>query len=485
MQEALTDEQSHTYTHRRARRILTIVLSALVVCGLCAGYVIADSADIVPGVLTTAAQSQNSFAGAQRVQFTSDLDANADLNTSIDSAQAQQLIKDLLATKGIGTNTSAIIMQADGTVVASHQADIAREPASTMKTLTSLAAASVLDMGATIATQTLLVQNNDTNMVILKGNGDMLLGAGESDPDHVNGRAGLTTLAQSTAKALQQRGITTVTFAYDDSLFGDARYPATISANNPDNLYYTGVSSMAIDGGRQRSQALADPDSFSDYPTLSQHTAQDTAQKFATLLRAQGITITNATPKEQQAPERRTALAQVQSAPLSAIMAFMLQHSDNTLAEQFGRLLALQMDEENSPQGATQAVLQQLHTLGINTDDVVMQDCSGLSPGSQLPVSVLAQVQQRNMEIGLAPAAAEGLSVPGLVGTANYRLANTDAAGLMRVKTGSLDAVTSMTGNVSRTHGGAAIFAIIVNNPKDFNAAKSAINQFIAKLTTL
>lgn len=98
-------------------------------------------------------------------------------------------------------------MQADGTVVADHAADVAREPASTMKTLTSLAAASVLDMGDTLPTQTFLLQaEQGTDTVVIKGNGDMLLGAGDSDPDHVNGRAGLLTLAKNTAHALKQRG---------------------------------------------------------------------------------------------------------------------------------------------------------------------------------------------------------------------------------------------------------------------------------------
>lgn len=50
------------------------------------------------------------------------------------------------------------------------------------------------------------------------------------------------------------------------------------------------------------------------------------------------------------------------------------------------------------------------------------------------------------------------------------------------MKTGSLGDVTSMTGNVSRLNGGALTFAVIVNNPTDFAAAKAAIGTFVAGL---
>ena len=72
-----------------------------------------------------------------------------------------------------------------------------------------------------------------------------------------------------------------------------------------------------------------------------------------------------------------------------------------------------------------------------------------------------------------------------LVGTAESRLNDADEAGLIRVKTGSLGDVTSMTGNVSRLNGGALTFAVIVNNPTDFAAAKAAIDTFVAGLPKL
>ena len=97
----------------------------------------------------------------------------------------------------------------------------------------------------------------------------------------------------------------------------------------------------------------------------------------------------------------------------------------------------------------------------------------------------LLEVQLRNLAAGSGAAAAEGMSVMGFVGTAESRLNDADEAGLIRVKTGSLGDVTSMTGNVSRLNGGALTFAVIVNNPTDFAAAKAAIDTFVAGLPKL
>ena len=52
-------------------------------------------------------------------------------------------------------------------------------------------------------------------------------------------------------------------------------------------------------------------------------------------------------------------------------------------------------------------------------------------------------------------------------------------------KTGSLDAVTSLAGNVSRVKGGVLSFAVIVNDPENQWSAIEAINVMAAKLAKL
>lgn len=163
----------------------------------------------------------------------------------------------------------------------------------------------------------------------------------------------------------------------------------------------------------------------------------------------------------------------------------MLRHSDNTLAQLFGRLTALKRQAGNSIKTDTQAVADTLAEQGIDTSGLQMADCSGLTPGSKVSVTTLIEMQERNLTAGIATAAAEGLSIPGLVGTARNRIVTGPDNGLFRVKTGSLDAVTSLAGNVSRVKGGVLSFAVIVNDPENQWSAIEAINVMAAKLAKL
>ncbi|QOL33250.1 D-alanyl-D-alanine carboxypeptidase [Bifidobacterium eulemuris] len=470
------------------RRRWTVLLSSALTVALCVGYAVADVFDVAPGLLTLQPVSVRDYADPSVVRVGDGVVGDLDTTRTVDQQAAADLIETLVSTDGIGEDLSVIIADAQGNVVAQYEADTPREPASTMKTLTALAASTTLDMASTFDTETYLIQHDDgTATLVLTGNGDMLLGEGESDSEHVNGRAGLGTLAASTASALAQRGITAVTLVYDDTLFGDLRSPEGIEENNGDHLYYTPVSSMAVDGGRQWSSALSkpsDPDDSSSYPPLSQTTAADAADVFAARLGEYGITV-NGSPSAGTTPDDLSPIASVSSATLGEVLAFMLRNSDNTLAEEFGRLTALARGSHNSPAGATATVAEVLRELGIDTTGLAMADCSGLTPGSQVTVRTLAAVQTRNLTVGNGASAAEGLSIAGLVGTARARYTDEAAAGLLRVKTGSLGTVTSMAGNVSRTGGGALSFAVVVNDPTDYAAARSAIDVFVTALAGL
>ena len=480
-------DDSAEYRHVKRRRYITVALSVALTTVLCVGYVVADIFDKLPGVLTlqeveriTAKTPGNAVPAATVVE-------GLDASKTVDEAAAKALISQFeTAASDFGGEYGIAIADAAGNVVAEHDLDKSYTPASTMKTLTAYAAATTLDMGKTLDTQTYLEQSQDgTARLVLKGNGDMLLGAGASDANHINGRAGLGTLAGRTAQALRQRGITSVTLAYDDTLFGNDRWPQGIAELDTDHLYYAPTASMAVDGGRNwNGTGPANPDVFSAYPALSMQPARDAALVFQQRLAEQGITIQGFVSQGTVAGASHP-LASVRSASLNEIMAFTMRHSDNSLAEEFGRLLALQVGADNSPAGAVQAVKSVLERKGITTTGLDMRNCSGLTEDSKLTARTLLEVQLRNLAAGSGAAAAEGMSVMGFVGTAESRLNDADEAGLIRVKTGSLGDVTSMTGNVSRLNGGALTFAVIVNNPTDFAAAKAAIDTFVAGLPKL
>lgn len=526
-------------------RFLIASLAAILSLIVMVTYVSLDVCDILPGPLTLRLQHKSTVVSSPRSLLSvPSLAKGATYGKPIDREQSQKLIDALIADPSISDNTSVVIMDANGSVIASHEANTPREPASTLKTLTAAVASRTLDMGSTLDTQVFLLpksakdsvkshglksgskSGSNLRKIVLRGNGDMLLGVGENDWSHVNGRAGLTTLAKRTAAALKLDNIHEVSLSLDDSLFGAKRAPALVYETDTERRFYAETSSMAIDDARQRDlQVLGiDADAITDFPLSDPHPALSVGQVFARLLIKQGIEVRNYSDKTDKKAENSTEnsldssknsedenksedsqnpeievsetrplisensrlLAQVSSAPLNEVMSYMLRLSDNTLAEEFGRLTAIAAHKSNSPEGAVQAVEEGLHKLKISTRGLHMSDCSGLSPKSHVLVTTLAKVQVLNINADSGGAASsEGLSLPGLVGTSRKRLADESAAGLLRVKTGSLSEVSSMSGNVSRKTGGVLTFAVVANQPYDFWGAFVAINKFMAQLPNL
>lgn len=460
-----------------------VTVSVVVTLAVCMGYTIADVYDVAPGLLTAQSAPTRTYSAIPTPLAAGAVAGKADRDVPIDEKKAEKLITALGESEGTG-NFSVAIAAADGTIAAERNLDTEREPASTTKTLTAFTAVHTLEMSGTLDTEVYLTHADTSPTIVLQGHGDMLLGEGQNDPSHINGRAGLATLAQNTAQSLRQRGIDQVALAVDDSLFGDDNTSTALEQNNDGNAMYTPLSSMAVDGGRMRYGLTADPDAFTDYPTLSRTTASDAAQTFRSLLTQQGITVTDSS--DTSGTEASARIAKVSSAPLNEVMAFMLRHSDNTLAELFARLTALKLGLGNSMDADIQAVVQVLRANDIPTDGLHLTSCSGLAAGTRLRIPTLLAVQRSLVGLDDGGAAEiEGLSVPGLTGTARNRAANDDIKGLARVKTGSLGGVRALVGNVSREHGGVLLFAVIVNDSSDELAANNAIDDFMAGLAKL
>lgn len=460
-----------------------VTVSVVVTLAVCVGYTIADVYDVAPGLLTAQSAPTRTYSAIPTPLAAGAVAGKADRDVPIDEKKAEKLITALGESEGTG-NFSVAIAAADDTIAAERNLDTEREPASTTKTLTAFTAVHTLEMSGTLDTEVYLTHADTSPTIVLQGHGDMLLGEGQNDPSHINGRAGLATLAQNTAQSLRQRGIDQVALAVDDSLFGDDNTSTALEQNNDGNAMYTPLSSMAVDGGRMRYGLTADPDAFTDYPTLSRTTASDAAQTFRSLLTQQGITVTDSS--DTSGTEASARIAKVSSAPLNEVMAFMLRHSDNTLAELFARLTALKLGLGNSMDADIQAVVQVLRANDIPTDGLHLTSCSGLAAGTRLRIPTLLAVQRSLVGLDDGGAAEiEGLSVPGLTGTARNRAANDDIKGLARVKTGSLGGVRALVGNVSREHGGVLLFAVIVNDSSDELAANNAIDDFMAGLAKL
>lgn len=434
-------------------------VSALVLVLVTGAYATADAYDVVPGLVTLSPEPApaNPFPSAPGAvaapEPTAPLVALDAAAPTPDPTRVAALVDKVATDPRLGASVGVLVVdQTTGDVVASHDADIARTPASTAKLLTAVAALGSLDPTTTLPTR---VVRNGADGITLVGGGDMMLAAGEGDPAAVNGRAGLTDLARQAARELTLAGTTTVRLTFDDSLFtGPAVNPAWDPADIPGG-YVAPVTPLAVNIGKTREGESA---------PRSQSPALDAARSFAAALATQGITVVG-NPTRGAAGAGAAQLGIVQSAPLGDIVSYFLHASDNTITEVVARLVALKAGLPASFEGGTTAVLAAAHGLGVPVDGAVLVDASGLGAGSRLSPTLLVGLVRATTDPS-HPAlrdVAVGLPIAGLSGTLSDRYTTSDARGLVRAKTGSLKTVTTLAGTVQDADGRLLLFAVMAD----------------------
>ncbi|MCD1145936.1 D-alanyl-D-alanine carboxypeptidase [Kocuria sp. LUK] len=364
-----------------------------------------------------------------------------------------------------------------GEPLAARDPDAALVPASTQKLVTLLSLLTHAGPGERLRTRVLAGDAPGT--VVLTGGGDVLLGAGSSDPGAVAGRAGLRTLAERTAAALAGRGTTgPVTVRWDASLFpGPALNPAWADGD---------VAAGRI--GPTTALALAGD-------TLGEGAgAADPAARAAAVLAAEldrllpgGAALA---PGPGPAPPGAAELAAVESAALAEQAELMVRESRNDLAEALGRVAAVAAGLPGSIEGARTAAERALAVHGIPAEGAVLSDASGMSLQDRLPARTLEHlVRVLVTDTGgrLAPGA-RALPVAGATGTLAARFDDPGeqaGRGAARAKTGTLFTVVSLSGHVSTRDGRLLTFAVLLDGVTDPAAARDAIDRAVAALADL
>lgn len=436
-------------------------IAALAIVALGGGYVALDAYDVVPGFVTVAPvpdpptpfPTPSALAPASAAQVLSALDPNAPVPTV---AALKSMLDPMVKDPALGPAVALrVVDAATGDVLYDSNGNAALTPASTTKLFTSVAALSLVDPGSTLPTT--VVQGSDPAKLFLVGGGDMMLASGKGSPEAVNGRAGLEDLAAQVAGKLKLTGTTTVSLAYDDSFFTGPNISPTVDASDVNNGFVRPVASMAVDIARidgKESSHQSDP-------------ALSTAKSFAQSLAAQGITVSTVASQET-APTDGATLGRVDSAPLREVVGYMLEHSDNTIAEVIGRLAAGAADYPRSFEGATKAIIAEVGRLGVDTKSVSLSDASGLSNGSQVTALALTGLVQTAMDPAHPNLRSiiETVPISGLTGTLSDRYDNESsqaAAGYVRAKTGTLKSVVTLAGVTVDVDGRSLVFAMLTN----------------------
>jgi D-alanyl-D-alanine carboxypeptidase/D-alanyl-D-alanine-endopeptidase (penicillin-binding protein 4) len=393
-----------------------------------------------------------------------------------------------LSATALGPSVSVLVADpATGRVLLSEQGGQLSTPASTTKLVTSAAALAVLGPDARFTTR--VVRGAAAGSVILVGGGDPTLAVNAYPAQDYPQPATLAQLAAATARALKAQGRQSVSLGYDTSLYSGAG----LAPGWPQSYVSTGnvtpIVSLEVDQGRLTSAGT--PQDSDDPYNLSPRTndpAAMAAGSFATLLAADGIRVTGA-PVTQTAAAHASVIASVSSPPLSAIVGQMLSESNNVIAENLARQVAVATGRPASFSGAAAAVIAELRRLGV-TSAIHLVDGSGLSPQDAIAPATLVKVLELAMSGSRMRAMLAGLPVAGFSGTlfnGESVFAGIDGAALgsVRAKTGNLGTVTALAGLVSDQGGSTLVFAFMADQIPSSGALQEAANAIDAAAAAL
>ncbi|MCZ2401946.1 D-alanyl-D-alanine carboxypeptidase/D-alanyl-D-alanine-endopeptidase [Paenarthrobacter sp. Z7-10] len=458
--------------------LLAVVLSALAV---------PVSLNLAPAFMTAPTEpSAPATLLAQPLQPPSTLSTLSGIGTlSVeapmpDPAVLSKRLEATLVAKGGGDFTALVQDGASGQVLYSRNASAPRIPASNLKLLT--VAAALKNLGADARFSTRVLTGATASALVLQAGGDVLLGKDASADGKVMGHAGVATLAAGTAAALKAAKVTgPVSIAVDDTLFtGPAVNPNWLPADVAAGEIAP-VFPMALYGARLNPAELSGP--------RPQDAAMSVAAAFVGKLKADGVAVTAAV-RRTKAPAGARTLAEVSSATVGEQVQYMLQASDNYLAEVMGRMSAVAQNKAGSSIGASAAVSETMSSLGLVTDGLVLGDSCGLAVNDRVSARQLTQSVKimltdpsRDVRQGLL-----GLPIAGLSGTLGDRYLDSSTlggAGLVRAKTGTLNAVLSLSGYVVDTDGRLLVFSFLGNSLQAGSSrSKPAIDKAAAILAS-
>jgi D-alanyl-D-alanine carboxypeptidase/D-alanyl-D-alanine-endopeptidase (penicillin-binding protein 4) len=373
-----------------------------------------------------------------------------------------------------------------GQVLYSANAGTPATPASTTKIVTAAAALAALGPDARFSTSVRLL--GDT--AVLVGGGDPTLAVNGYPSSDYPRPATLAQLAAGTARALKARGRHSVRLGYDTALYSGP----DMAQGWTDTLISTGnvtpVVALEADQGRlTQGGALEDDDDPLNFRPRTTDPVGMTVSAFASLLAGDGITVDGA-PAETAGQRLASAplLASVSSPPLAEIAQQMLQESNNVIAENLARQVAIALGLPATFSGAAAAVAQELRRLGVTTP-ISLVDGSGLSPQDGIAPETLVRVLKLAEITPRLRGAITGLPVAGFSGTLSSGgsvfggiggSSGGAARGVVRAKTGNLATVATLAGLVYDHSGDLLLFAILAPQVPGANQLQQAADAIDA-----
>lgn len=405
-----------------------------------------------------------------------------------------------------------VVRLSDGAVLASHQAERLFIPASNVKLLTTAAALRVL--GPDYHFQTRLFATGPLADGRLRG--DLVL-KGFGDPELVSERLWLLV------SALRQKGLKEVEgdLVIDESYFDDQPRAPGWGGKNSTRAFYAPVTPASLNFNSvgvhvepgstpgQPARVVLEPPT--GYLKLANHatTGQAGSPKslvvdrragssgdlivvsgsipydadratywrsvtepwryLATVaaeqLRREGISVKGRL-REGEVPQGAQELLSFESRSLGRIVQDLNKLSNNFVAE---LLLKAMGAHVHGPPGTfakgLSVVEQVMGSMGLDPASYRLSDGSGLAPANRLsPRQLTTVLVAMWRDFRYRPEYLVSLAVMGVDGSVDERLSETQARQRMRVKTGSLDGVSALSGYAAAADGEEMAFSILINN---------------------
>ncbi len=388
-----------------------------------------------------------------------------------DPAKVAAVVKKSLTQSTLGSEVGFVALDPTTGATLDSVGSGALTPASTTKVLTAFAALTAIDSQTRFATK---VVSDGAGRITLVGGGDPFLDTKKPKTGEYAHHANLTDLAARTAAALKKSGKTSVSLAYDDSLFSgpDAspRWPDTYVTQN----IVTPVSALWVDQG------------VAPNGLRSRTPAKAAASVFAGLLEKRGISV-KGDAEDAAAGPSATEIARVESGTVSQILESTIQHSDNQGAEVMLRQVAVAKGQPGTFDAGTAAVREILTAAGISTDGLELHDGSGLSRDNRIAPMTLAQTIRVAGGNPATESLVSDLPIGGFNGSIYQRFLGSSAKaalGVVHAKTGTLTGVNSLAGIVQDLDGRPIVFAVMADQTKAIGpvAAKAALDNVVATL---
>jgi D-alanyl-D-alanine carboxypeptidase/D-alanyl-D-alanine-endopeptidase (penicillin-binding protein 4) len=294
----------------------------------------------------------------------------------------------------------------------------------------------------------------------LQGGGDPALGV-PSFYDRYGGGVGTNLLLL--ASQLRSAGVQTVTgrLYADDSVFDRLRGVADSGyATSP---YIGPLSGLSFDSGYRGSISQG----FASEPaTLA-------AERLDAALRSAGIGV-RAGVARAVTPPGASALASVRSPTMSQLVEATDVNSNNFFAEMLAKLLGAHFGGAGTTAAGTGVVERFARSEGSGIRAV---DGSGLTRGNRASPAQVVDLLQAMRGSPAGDEFIQDLALAGHEGTVADRMHGTAAYGRCRTKTGTLTAVSALSGYCFNRDGRIMIFSILMNSVSDLSLAHDEQDQ--------